>query len=165
MSTVPDVLYFRQGSPAVKQLHPSDAADYSYGTDHPIINGRYLYRPSRYNRIQTFGLNRLQESLDWDSVSAMSDRLLQVYDINQETSDSAKKRSDSLLARERLATRGGLLEAPVNCGLELYDVIGITDPAAGLNDARRRVTGIDLKYRRGQDAPPLYRHTLTLSGV
>ena len=165
MSTVPDVLYFRQGSPTVKQLDPSDAADYSYGTDHPIINGRYLYRPSRYNRIQTFGLNRLQESLDWDSVAAMADRLLQVYDINQETSESAKKRSDSLLAKERLTMRGGLLEAPVNCGLELYDVIGITDPAAGLNNARRRVTGIDLKYRRTPDAPPLYSHTLTLSGV
>lgn len=74
----------------------------------------------------------------------MADRLLQVYDINQETADSAKKRSEGLLAKERLTMRGGLLEAPVNCGLELYDVIGISDPAAGLNGARRRVTGLDL---------------------
>ena len=165
MSTVPDVLFFRQGSPAVKQLDSSDAADYSYGTDHPIINGRYLYQALRYNRIQTFGLNRLQESLDWDEIAAMADRLLQVYDINQETADSAKERSDSLLAKERLSTRAGLLEAPVNCGLELYDVVGVTDPPAGLNGARRRVTGLDLKFRRGPDGPPVYSQTLTLSGV
>lgn len=95
----------------------------------------------------------------------MADRLLQVYDINQETADSAKKRSEGLLAKERLTMRGGLLEAPVNCGLELYDVIGISDPAAGLNGARRRVTGLDLKYRRGHGGPPLYHHTLTMSGA
>ena len=165
ISATPDVLFFRNGSPAVKRLNSDDAASYSYGAAHPIVHGRYLTQAPRYNRIQTFGLNRLQESLDWDSVAAMTDRLLQVYDINQETSDSAKKRSDGLLAKERLAMHGGVLETPVNCGLELFDVIAITDPSAGLKASKRRVTAIDLKYRRGPNAPPAYSQTLTLSGV
>ena len=165
MSTVPDVLFFRRGSPAVKQLNSDDAASYFYGNDHPINRGRYLFQAPRYNRIQTYGLNTLQESLDWDAVAMVADRLLQVYDINQETSDSAKSRSDSLLAKERASTPAGLLEAPVNCGLELFDVVSVTDPAAGLNNARRRVTGLELAYRRGPGGPPVYSQTLTLSGV
>ncbi len=165
MATVPEVLFFRRGSPAVKLLGVADPPSYSYGAAHPINRGRYRFRAPGYNRIQTFGLDILQESLDWDSVAAMSDRLLQVYDINHETADSAKQRGDSLLARERRSTRDGLLESPVNCGLELFDVISVTDPAAGLQDARRRVTGLELDYRRGPGGPPRYSHTLTLSGV
>ena len=165
MSTTPDVLFFRGGSPVVKLLSSDDEADYSYGNDHPVFRGRHLFEEPRYNRIQTYGLNTMRESLDWDAVAAVGDRLLQVYDINQEASDSVKTRSDSLLAKQRAATAAGVLEAPVNCGLELYDVVGITDPAAGLVGAKRRVTGIDLKYRRGPGGAPLYRQTLTLSRV
>ena len=165
MSTAPDVLFFRGGSPAVKQLNSTDAAAYSYGVDHLVNRGRYLYQAPRYNRIQTYGLNTLQEAIDWDAVAMVTDRLLQVYDINQETSATAKTRSDSLLAKERASTPSGLLEAPVNCGLELFDVVSVTDPKAGLTNARRRVTGLDLKYRRGPGGPPVYSQTLTLSGV
>ena len=163
MSTTPDVLFFRQGSPAVKQLNATDAAAYSYGGDHPVIRGRHLFEAARYNRVQTFGLNNMRESLDWDAVEAVGDRLLQIYDINQESSDSAKDRSDSLLARQRASTPAGIIETPVNCGLELLDVVSLTDPTAGLNAAKRRVTALDLKYRRGPTAPPIYTQTLTLS--
>ena len=165
MSTTPDVLFFRNGTPAVKLLSSDDAADYSYGEGHPIFRGRHLFEQPRYNRIQTYGLNTMRESLDWDGVAAVGDRLLQVYDINQETSDLAEARSDSLLAKERTKTAAGMLETPVNCGVELYDVVGITDPAAGLVRALRRVTGVELKYRRGPGGAPLYRQTLTLSRV
>ena len=165
MSTVPDVLFFRSGSPAVKHLSSTDATSYTYGADHPIIRGQYLFEAQRYNRIQTYGLNTVREAIDWNAVAMVTDRLLQVYDINQETSDSAMSRSNSLLAKERVSTPAGLLEAPVNCGLELFDVVSITDPAAGLNDARRRVTGLNLNYRRGPGGPPVYSQTLTLTGV
>ena len=165
MSTVPDVLFFRSGSPAVKQLNSADAASYFYGADHPIIRGRYLFEAQQYNRIQTYGLNTVREAIDWNAVAMVGDRLLQVYDINQETSDSAMSRSDNLLAKERASTPAGFLEAPVNCGLELFDMVNVTDPSAGLNGARRRVTGLNLNYRRGPDGPPVYSQTLTLAGV
>ena len=154
MSTVPDVLFFRSGSPAVKQLNSADAASYFYGADHPIIRGRYLFEAQRYNRIQTYGLNTVREAIDWNAVAMVGDRLLQVYDINQETSDSAMSRSNNLLAKERASTPAGFLEAPVNCGLELFDVVNVTDPSAGLNGARRRVTGLEsqLPPRTGRTA-------------
>ena len=107
----------------------------------------------------------MREAIDWNAVAMVTDRLLQLYDINQETSDSAMSRSNSLLAKERVSTPAGLLEAPVNCGLELFDVVSITDPAAGLNGARRRVDSLDLKYRRGPGGSPVYSQTLTLTGV
>ena len=165
MSTVPDVLFFRSGSPAVKHLSSTDATSYTYGADHPIIRGQYLFQAQRYNWIQTYGLNTVREAIDWNAVAMVTDRLLQLYDINQETSDSAMSRCNSLLAKERTSTPAGFLEAPVNCGLELFDVVSITDPAAGLNGARRRVTGLNLNYRRGPGGPPVYSQTLTLTGV
>ena len=165
MSTVPDILFFRGGVSAVKLLNSSDAASYSYGDGHPILRGQYLFQSPRYNRVQTYGLNTVQESLDWDAVARVGDRLLQVYDINQSTSDSAKKRSDSLLAKERIFSPAGCFEAPVNCGLEVFDVVSVTDPAAGLDSVQRRVAGLDLKYRSGAGRLPIYSQIVTLSRV
>jgi hypothetical protein len=40
----------------------------------------------------------------------------------------------------------GLIRVPPNCGQQLYDVIGLTEPNAGLDGERRRVVGITLRY-------------------
>jgi hypothetical protein len=55
------------------------------------------------------------------------------------------------------------IAVPVNCGQELYDVVEVSDTPAGLSAARRRVTGISLRYSRG--ARPVYEQRLRLSGV
>lgn len=50
----------------------------------------------------------------------------------------------------------------MNCGLEMYDVVEVTDAPAGLSAAKRRVAGLSLRYSAGQG---LYEQRIILSGV
>ena len=163
--TVPDTLFLSGGAPRLKLLSTADTVDYSYGTDHPITRGSYLVRSSRYNRIQAYGDGVLHETIDWDQLGQVTDRLLQVYDLNLNTVLKAQERGKSLLAQEEASISVGSIETPPNCGLELYDLVDVTDPAAGLSAAKRRVVGIRLRYSRGSGRRPAYYHTLTLAGA
>ena len=163
--TVPDTLFLRGGVPHLKLLSAADTVDYSYGTDHPITRGSYLVQSSRYNRIQAYGDGVLHETIDWEQLGQVTDRLLQVYDLNLNTVLKAQERGKSLLALEEASISVGSIETPPNCGLELYDLVDVTDPAAGLAASRRRVVGIRLRYSRGPGRRPAYYHTLTLAGV
>ena len=40
----------------------------------------------------------------------------------------------------------GVIQVPVNCGQQLYDVIDVTDSRAGLSEEKKRVLGIVLVY-------------------
>ena len=163
--TVPDTLFLSGGAPHLKLLSAADTVDYSYGTDHPITRGSYLVQSSRYNRIQAYGDGVLHETIDWEQLGQVTDRLLQVYDLNLNTVLKAQERGKSLLALEEASISVGSIETPPNCGLELYDLVDVTDPAAGLAASRRRVVGIRLRYSRGPGRRPAYYHTLTLAGV
>ena len=165
IKTVHDTLFLSGGAPNLKLLSAADTVDYSYGTDHPITRGSYLAQSSRYNRIQAYGDGVLHETIDWEQLGQVTDRLLQVYDLNLNTVLKAQERGKSLLALEEASISVGSIETPPNCGLELYDLVDVTDPAAGLAASRRRVAGILLRYSRGPGRRPAYYHTLTLAGV
>ena len=147
--TVPDTLFLRGGVPHLKLLSAADTVDYSYGTDHPITRGSYLVQSSRYNRIQAYGDGVLYETIDWEQLGQVTDRLLQVYDLNLNTVLKAQQSGESLLALEEASISVGSIESPPNCGLKLYDLVDVTDPAAGLAASRRRVVGIRLRYKPG----------------
>ena len=107
----------------------------------------------------------MHETIDWEQLGQVTDRLLQVYDLNLNTVLKAQERGKSLLALEEASISVGSIETPPNCGLELYDLVEVTDPAAGLAASRRRVVGIRLRYSRGPGRRPAYYHTVTLAGV
>ena len=93
----------------------------------------------------------------------VSDRLLQVHDLNLDTHEKAQGRAEAALGKQRLASFGGEVVVPPNLGQELFDVIELTDVAAGLDAEKRRVLGIRLDYSRVPR--PEYRQTLRLGGV
>ncbi|MEE8159371.1 MAG: sialidase family protein [Dehalococcoidia bacterium] len=165
METVPDTLLFRGDTPSIKYLQDSDPVDYSYGTDHPVFKGSYLSAAARYNRIQTYGNGVLAEAFGWSDLDLVTDRLLQIHDLNLDTQAKAQERSDSLLEVEERRLLTGIIEVPVNCGQELYDLIEVTDSRAGLVAAKRRIVGIHLLYSRGPGKKPQYTQTLSLVGV
>ncbi|HEV8574081.1 MAG TPA: hypothetical protein VGR43_05165 [Dehalococcoidia bacterium] len=55
------------------------------------------------------------------------------------------------------------ISAPVNCGLELYDVVEVTDAGAGLSASRRRVLGVAMRYSTGER--PVYEQRIALGAV
>lgn len=163
LAAVPDVLTFRAALGSLLEPLAADSTDYAYGTDHAVLQGRYLTRAQEHNRVQVFGSGNMGEAFAWAEVDQIFDRIIQVHDLNLDTAQKSQERADAVLRQQVVASLEGLLTAPANCGQELMDVIEITDPAPGLVGARRRVVGLGFRYSRGDK--PRYHSTLSLGGV
>jgi hypothetical protein len=164
LAMAPDVLFFRGDLAYVKNPQAGDAADYTFGTDHPIVRGRYASLRPPANRAQVFGDGPFVEDFDWPEIEDAYDRVRQTHDLNLDTIALAQDRAAAELRHLALASQGGSLVAPPNCGQELCDVVAITDAPAGLSAAKRRVVGLGLRYVRGRRAPA-YEQRLTLGAV
>jgi len=83
-------------------------------------------------------------------------------DLNLTQASQAVTRAQAQTCRWGREAWGGEITVPVHCGQELYDVVDITDPRAGLEGALRRIAGLTLSFqpRRG-----LHQHRLLLGGV
>lgn len=162
LATLPDVVYARGEFAFLKEPLASESTAYEYGTDHPLLSGRYAAVAAEVNRAQVFGDAVFAERLDWAAVEGSYDRLVQVHDLNLTTVAQAGDRGDALLREAALATEDGEIAVPVSCGQELYDVVEVTDALAGLAAEKRRVLGIELRY---STAAGTYEQRLRLGGV
>jgi len=161
LATVPDVIFVRGEFAFLTEPLVSEATDYAYGLDHALLAGRYADDTPRANRAQVFGNAVFGERFDWPGIQAAYDRLRQVDDRNLTTVAQAETRAGAVLRAAALAGTSGEITVPVNCGQELYDVIEVTDPAAGLAAARRRVLGIAMRYSTGER--PVYEQRIALA--
>jgi hypothetical protein len=158
---VPDVIFLRREFATLTEPLASQAASFDYGADYRIQAGRYADASPASNRAQAFGLNVFAEAFDWPSIGDDYDRLDQALDRSLTTATQVQDRADSLLRRALTGTTTGEITVPVNCGLELFDVVEVTDPLAGLTGAKKRVRAIELRYSTGER--PAYEQRLTLS--
>jgi len=164
LSMAPDALFFRGHLAYVRNPQAADASDYAFGVDHPVLSGRYATLRPPANRAQVFGNGPFVEGFDWAEIEDAYDRVRQTHDLNLDTVALAQDRADAEQRHLAMAAQGGSLVAPPNCGQELYDVVTITDPPAGLSLAKRRVLGLSLRYVRSGRAPA-YEQRLTLGAV
>jgi hypothetical protein len=163
LSLLPDVIFLHGEFAFLKEPLAGDATAYSYGTDHALLRGRYRAGSAEANRAQVFGEGVFAERLNWPAIETSYDRLAQVQDPNLTTVAQAEHRGDAVLRKAALAAQENEIAVPVNCGHELYDVVDVTDAAAGLSAAKRRVTGIDLRYSTGERA--MYEQRLSLGAL
>ena len=161
LAMVPDVVRVSGEYGYVINPTATQSVDYAYGADHAILSGRYETLASALNRVQVFGAGLMVEDFDWSSVGDLYDRLRQVHDTNLATVGAAQDRADAVQREQEMAAQGGAMAVPANCGQELYDVISVTDAAAGLSAATRRVLGLRLEYQRARPSPA-YRTRLGL---
>ncbi len=158
-----DVIFVRGEFAYLFEPVASAASVYSYGAGHALLDGRYADQIAPANRVQVFGKGVFGERFDWPGVQSVYDRLEQILDANLTTVAQVETRADAVLRGAAIAAAGGQITVPVNCGQEMYDVIDVTDAAAGLSAAKRRVLGIALRYATG--AAPAYQQRITLGAV
>jgi hypothetical protein len=163
LAMVPDVLLVSGEHGYLINPTPDQSADYEYGSEHVILGGSYSFPSPFFNRVQVFGQGLMVEDFDWTSANDIYDRLSQVHDRNLGSVAPAQERADALLRHEEIRSADDDLLAPVNCGQELYDVVEVTDPGAGLSAARRRVLAMSLRYVR--DRAAAYDMRLRLGAV
>jgi hypothetical protein len=163
---VPDVLFFEGATAYLVDPQPDDPAAYAYGAGHPVVEGNYIAGALPLNRVRVEGLGAggkiIADSFAWDEVGRFPYRGAAVTDSSMTTAGDVAGLGESRLRQGELAAAAGGIVVPVNCGQQLYDVVGITDDRAGLAGVSRRVVGITLTYdaRRG-----LYRQRLELGAV
>jgi hypothetical protein len=168
LSFVPDEIFIEGNKAYLVNLQSSDSAAYSYGTDHPILEGRYRQGARGINRVQVEGYDTslskliLVDSFDWSEIDRTYERLRHVEDRNLNTIAEAQQRGAAFLRQAEIEAVGGMMLVPVNCGQQLFDVIAVTDGRAGLTAVKKRVLGIVLVYHppRGE-----YFQRLELGGV
>ncbi|MCH8066312.1 MAG: hypothetical protein IIC90_10900 [Chloroflexi bacterium] len=164
LAMIPDVIQPVDSFVYLTEPKATDSSDYSYGADHVISHARYASAGLAANRVQVFGDGLVAQDFDWPDVADQFDRLRQVFDLNMTTQAKAETRVVTTLRREDLSVPLGELVTPVNCGQDIYDVVTVTDPNAGLTAVDYRVAGVKLRYaRRGRT--PVYEQRLLLSKV
>ena len=141
----------------------SDATDYAYGLDHPLlaVRARTSDRPAGWSRVLGSGV--FGEAVDDEALRVGAASVIAVDD-NLTTQPRVDARAQTLLRQSALASDLGEVVAPVNAGQEVGDVIELTDATAGLDATHARVTALRLRYIRG-GARPRYDLTLSLSEV
>jgi len=168
LSFVPDVLLIEGNKGYIINPLDTDNSVCSYGLTHPIFEGRYRKGALAISRVQVEGYDPVSEepivvdSFAWGGVDRLYDRLRQLEDRNIDTVAKAQARGEAYLREVGIESASGRVRIPVNCGLQLYDVIDITDSRAGLSAEKKRVLGLTLTYnpRRGE-----YEHRLSLGVV
>ncbi len=168
LSFVPDVLFIEGNKACIVNPQTSDDPVYSYGQAHPIVEGRYREGAWELNRMQVEGYDPVSgesvvvDSFSWNQIARLYDRISQLEDKNIDTVARAEQRGAAYLRKAEIESASGIIRIPVNCGQQLYDVIGITDSRAGLSAKKKRVMGLTLIYHplRGE-----YEQWLLLGAV
>jgi len=168
LSYVSDVLLIEGNKGYIINPLATDNSVYSYGSAHPIFEGRYRRGAWAINRVQVEGYDPVGDepivvdSFAWDEIDKLYDRLRQIDDKNIDTVAGAQARGEAHLRETEIESGGGVIRIPVDCGQQLYDVIDITDIRAGLSAEKKRILGLTLIYnpRRGE-----YEERLSLGDV
>ena len=85
---VPDVLFIEGNKAYLVNPLAEDTSVYSYGSDHPILEGRYQLAALRHNHIQVEGYDSgsetamITDSFNWDEIARVYDRLKKLADRN-----------------------------------------------------------------------------------
>jgi hypothetical protein len=104
----------------------------------------------------------IKDTFSWGEMELLGERPRNIVDRNLNTVAETEERGLADLRMAEIFSGESVITAPVNCGQQVYDVIEVTDAVAGLNAAKKRVTGLTLVYnpRHGE-----FNHRLKLGRV
>lgn len=144
LKMVPDQLVFREAKVLLRNPTTEEAVDWTYhtllGTALLVFRGDYGQTAWDPNRAEVWGDTFMKESANWPQVATVRDRLVRVTTPTYPDIVRAAERAEAELRRSEILTGGeSYMTAPVNCGLEPWDVLQITDLNAGVTAIRRRV--------------------------
>ncbi|MEE8372131.1 MAG: hypothetical protein V3R87_00140 [Dehalococcoidia bacterium] len=154
-----DVPYFRGATAYIKNPLAPESSDYTYGTDHAILVGRYGQQIKPVNRAQVIGDDAavFTEDWDWDEIALVGDLLGQVDDTYLDSVAKAHRQGLAIIRHADIEGLTGEIVVMLNAGQELYDVVTLTDAGAGLSGVKRRVMGMTHHYHAAKG-----QYTLTM---
>ena len=165
MAFMPDVLLTAsRGGFTLRTPSADEETTYMYGSGHGIREGNYLDPVPRHSRAIVFGSGHTSDLPDWSDFPDLFDRPIHVHDESLDTREKTDARAFAETRRMAIHTARGSITLRVNAGQELYDVIEVTDTAAGLTLAKYRVLGLETRYIAGPRGSR-YDQVIRLGGV
>jgi hypothetical protein len=146
LAKVEDRIVMRSGTGATVHPQASDSSQYTYGTDHAVLGGRYGSRPPAVTRARVFGASVFDEAFDFAGAAQGGEVVRNVVDIGLTTTGQAGDRADAVLRAAQLEAEDLEVTVPMNVGQELWDCVTVTDAVVGLSSAKRRVLGLVFRY-------------------
>jgi len=152
LSFIPDAVFIEGYKAYVVHPQSSDSSVYSYGSSHPLLEGRYQKRGWGLNRIRVEGYDPtgdeaiIVDSFSWAEIDKLYDRLSRIEDRNIDTVSKAEQRGEAYLREAEIESASSAIVIHPNCGQQLYDVVDITDSRAGLSEEKKRTMGLTLVY-------------------
>jgi hypothetical protein len=168
LSLVPDALVMAGDRAYLLEPAASGETVYAYGVGHDIFEERFVRASSGITHVQVEGYDDATgeaitvDSYDWEAVGWGIERLLYVRDRNIGSVTAAVARGEARLRKSSMQSEGGVLRVPLNSGQELYDIVEIYEPRAGLDSAKRRVLGMEALYDTRKS---IYEQKLYLGAV
>lgn len=166
LARVPDVVRATNEFLSINEPLAADTADAAYewkasGTNHPIHAARYVERAKPSPHVRVLGgaiANVIGESIDYDESALTYSGPRIIADRELTTGTLAANRAASEARDLEIDSRADRITAPVHCGLEVNDVLAITDSRQALTASKRRVLAIATK----KDNRGHYEQVITL---
>jgi hypothetical protein len=167
LSFVPDTIFIEGIKAFLVNPQSNDSPVYAYGQSHLISQGKYHSASWQTNQVRVEGTDAVTgepvvtDVFSWGQMAFINDRIKQITDRNISSVTEGQTLAGTYLRKAEIESTGGVITTPVNCGQQLFDVIEISDPQAGLAAAKKRVMGITVSYvpERGE-----YEQKLLLGG-
>ena len=131
---------------------------------HVILDGKYASLSAELNKAYVIGrddsgINVYGSSTDSAELGLVGERLDFDLELEITTAALAADVAAAILAKRRLGVAKGYLVIPPNCGVELWDVVEVTDTPANQSTAKYRVAAIRFEYHPRQAR---FQHKLLL---
>jgi hypothetical protein len=140
---------------------------YSYGApgQHGVLAFAHFDNPPDHNWVRAQGPDRYADAHDFASVYRHGPQLRVLRNLDLTTNARTTSAAAAALRRELVADPTGELVVPFNAGQELYDVVEVTVPGAGIAAGRYRVLSSGLDYVRGPAGRARYDSVFALGGL
>jgi len=136
-------------------------------TYHPILDALFVATSPDTNRFYVIGRDGYGNpvygsAIDSAEVALLGERLDFQVELSVPTTDQAGSVAAAMIAKRRLDKSEAQLLITPHCGVELWDVVQVTDTPTAQTSAIYRVSAIRFEYQLAARKPKL-THTLTLS--
>jgi len=166
MLLVTDGIRFQNATAYVTDQTAADASAYAFGTTHPIKTARYKSgQPTSAplpNQVQILAKGAFGQARDWDQIELRTATTTQELVTNLTTATQANTHAAGILRQSTIAAKDDTITTQPHCGLEVHDVVDVTEARAGLSAAKRRVKAIAITY---DTQKPKFEQIITLGGV
>jgi hypothetical protein len=151
LKMVPDQVFQRESTIYLRNPTTDEPVDWIYhnllGTANLIYRGKYGTSAQDPNRAEVWTDTEMAAGANWEQLSRVRDRLSRVVEPVYPDLTRAGERVDAELRKAEVLTgEKGWLFAPVNCGLEPWDKLQLTDQVAGVADIIRRAIRVKFHW-------------------